>query len=83
MAMAPSFDVGGWFANAPGILQRVGIVLLRGDRITTPVGHLLLAGDAFAQADTAVADLGREFLKRAALVLPQATEMAVAPDGFD
>jgi amidase len=83
MAMAPSFDVGGWFANAPGIFQRVGTVLLRGDRITAPVGHLLLAGDAFAQADTAVANLGREFLKRAASVLPQATEMAVAPGGFD
>lgn len=83
MAMAPSFDVGGWFANAPGIFQRVGTVLLRGDRITTRVGHLLLAVDAFAQADTAVADLGREFLKRAVPVLPQATVMAVAPDGFD
>jgi len=83
MAMAPSFDVGGWFANAPGIFSRVGLVLLRGDRITAPVRQLLLASDAFAQADAAVADLGREFLKRAASVMPQATEMTVAPDGFD
>jgi amidase len=83
MAMAPSFDVGGWFANAPGIFQRAGTVLLRGDRITAPVRHLLLAGDAFAQADAAVANLGREFLKRAASVLPQTTEMVVAPGGFD
>ena len=83
MAMAPSFDAGGWFANAPGIFRRVGSVLLRGDQITAPVGQLLLAGDAFAQADAAVADLGREFLKRAASVMPRATEMAVAPDGFD
>jgi amidase len=83
MAMAPSFDVGGWFANAPGIFQRVGTVLLRGDRITTPLGRLLVAGDAFAQADTEVAGLGREFLRRAASVLPQVTEMAVAPGGFD
>jgi amidase len=81
--MAPSFDVGGWFANAPGIFQRVGTVLLRGDRIAAPLGRLLLAGDAFMQADTAVADLGREFLNRASSVLPQATEVAVAPDGFD
>jgi amidase len=83
MAMAPSFDVGGWFANAPGIFQRVGTVLLRGDGIATPVRHLLVAGDAFAQADTVVADLGREFLKRAGSVLPHATEMAVATGGFD
>jgi amidase len=83
MAMAPSFDVGGWFANAPGIFRRIGTVLLRGDRIATPVGRLLIAGDAFMQADTAVAELGREFLKHAVSVLPQATEMTVAPDGFD
>ena len=83
MAMAPSFDVGGWFANAPGIFQRVGTVLLRGDRITAPVRHLLLASDAFAQADATVADLGREFLKRAAPILPQAAEMTAAPGGFD
>jgi len=83
MAMAPSFDVGGWFANAPGIFLRVGMVLLRGDRITAPAAHLLLASDAFAQADTAVADLGREFLKRTTSVLPQPTEMTVAPSGFD
>ena len=83
MAMAPSFDVGGWFANAPGIFQRVGMVLLRGDRITAPAEHLLLASDAFAQADPAVADLSREFLKRTTSVLPQATEMTVAPSGFD
>jgi amidase len=43
----------------------------------------VLAEDAFAQADTAVADLGREFLKRATSVLPQATEMTVTPDGID
>jgi amidase len=83
MAMAPSFDVGGWFANAPGIFRRIGTVLLRGDRIATPVGRLLIAGDAFMQADSAVAELGREFLKHAVSVLPQATEMTVAPDGFD
>jgi len=83
MAMAPSFDVGGWFANAPGIFQRVGTVLLRGDRISAPAEHVLLASDAFAQADTAVADLGREFLKRTTSVLPQATETIVAPGGFD
>ncbi|MGB9389656.1 MAG: amidase family protein, partial [Xanthobacteraceae bacterium] len=30
MAMAPSFDVAGWFANGPGVLRRVGAVLLQG-----------------------------------------------------
>lgn len=83
MAMAPSFDVGGWFANAPGVFQRVGTVLLRGDQVTAPVANLVVARDAFAQADTAVADLGREFLKSTTPVLPQATEITVTPDGID
>jgi amidase len=83
MAMAPSFDVGGWFANAPGIFRRVGTVLLRGDSIAAPVTGLIVATDAFAQADSEVAALGRNFLKRAARMLPQLTEVTIAPGGFD
>jgi amidase len=83
MAMAPSFDVGGWFANAPGVLRAVGAVLLRGAAVTAPVQRLVLATDAFAQADAEVAALGRDFLARAAPVLPEATEAGVAPAGFD
>jgi amidase len=83
MAMAPSFDVGGWFANAPGVFQRVGTVLLRGGAIAAPVTNLVLASDAFAQADEKIASVGRQFLKRATSVLPQATEITVAPGGFD
>jgi amidase len=83
MAMAPSFDVGGWFANAPGVFQRVGTVLLRGGAIAAPVTNLVLASDAFAQADEKIASLGRQFLKRATSVLPQATEITVARCGFD
>ena len=81
--MAPTFDVAGWFANAPGIFRRVGAVLLRGEAVTAPVSRLIIATDAFAQADTEVAALGREFLTRAAGVLPRPIELAVAPNGFD
>ena len=83
MAMAPSFDVAGWFANAPGIFRRVGTVLLRGSPIAAPVTGLIVATDAFAQADSEVAALGRNFLQRAARMLPQPTEVAIAPHGFD
>ncbi len=83
MGMAPTFDVAGWFANAPGIFRRVGAVLLRGEAVTAPVSHLIVATDAFAQADAEVAALGREFLTRAAGVLPRPIELAVAPNGFD
>ena len=83
MAMAPSFDVAGWFANAPGIFRCVGTVLLRGDSIAAPVTGLIVATDAFAQADSEVAALGRNFLQRAARMLPQPTEVTIAPGGFD
>ncbi|TMJ34050.1 MAG: amidase, partial [Alphaproteobacteria bacterium] len=83
MPMAPSFDVAGWFANAPGLFRRVGAVLLRGDGLPAQVRRLVIASDAFAQADAEVAALGREFLARAARVLPQPTELAIAPNGFD
>jgi amidase len=83
MAMAPSFDVGGWFANGPGVFRRVGAVLLGEKSVATPLARLIVATDAFAQADAQVAALGREFLQRAAGVLPQAGERVIAPDGFD
>src|SRR5262249_42904736 len=83
MAMAPSFDVAGWFASGPGVFRRVGAVLLGGEAVAAPVERLLVATDAFAQADVEVGALGREFLKRAAGLLPRPTELAAAPDGFD
>lgn len=83
MAMAPSFDVGGWFANAPGIFRRVGEVLLRGNAAAASVEKLIIATDAFAQADAEVGALGRRFLQHARSQLPAASERAVAPGGFD
>jgi len=83
MAMAPSFDVAGWFAGAPGILRRVGEVLLQGDVVTGPARRLVVARDGFAEADPEVATLCHQFLTRAANLLPPAIEEVVAPAGLD
>jgi amidase len=83
MAMAPSFDVAGWFANGPGILRRVGAVLLQESAITARTTRLLVATDAFAQADAEVALLCREFLDRGVGLLPPRVEEAIAAAGFD
>jgi amidase len=83
MAMAPSFDVAGWFANGPGILRRVGTVLLQGSGVTEPIARLLVASDGLAQADDGVVALCREFLARGTNLFPPAIESAIAPEGFD
>jgi amidase len=83
MAMAPTFDVVGWFSNSPGIFRRVGATLLGGEAVAARPTRLIVATDAFAQADAEVAALGREFLARAGEALPHRTDLAVAPNGFD
>jgi amidase len=83
MAMAPSFDVAGWFANGPGLFRRVGPVLLDGARVAAPIERLIFADDAFAQADAEVAALLKAALERASPVLPAPRYARVAPEGFD
>ena len=83
MAMAPSFDTAGFFANAPGVARRVGAVLLDDKRVRAPVGRLLVAQDAFAVADAPVAALCGDFLVHAARALPKPDRTVIAPDGFD
>jgi amidase len=83
MAMAPSFDVAGWFANGPGVLRRVGAVLLQGSASKERATRLLVATDTFAQADAEVAALCREFLNRGAQLLPPRVEANIASAGFD
>jgi amidase len=45
--LAASFDVAGWFATDPEVLERVGAVLLAEERDSTQPRRLLIAQDAF------------------------------------
>jgi amidase len=83
MPMAPSFDVPGWFAASPGVLRNVGGVLLDAPRVEAHLDSLIIADDAFAEADDTVASMLRAALARMAAVLPPARSVRVAPDGFD
>src|SRR5205085_6759085 len=47
MAMAPTFDVVGWFATAPGIFRRVRAVLLRARSVSAATARPLIATAAF------------------------------------
>jgi amidase len=83
MAMAPSFDTAGWFANDAELFRAIGHVLLVGEPAEASVSALLLAEDCFAQADSELAAVLRGFLERAGARLPAAAPATVAPDGFD
>ena len=83
MDMAPSFDVGGWFANAPAIFQRVGGVLLGGERVDASIADLIVLDDAFSEADDAVAALMRQALAAIAGDLPKPRHERIAPEGLD
>jgi amidase len=83
MAMAPSFDTAGWFANGPGVFRRVGAVLLDNARVAASPQRLIVADDAFEQADPEVAALHKLVLQRAAAILPPSQHARIAPDGFD
>jgi amidase len=83
MAMAPSFDVAGWFANGPGVFRRVGQVLLEGAPHSAKVEALIVLEDAFEQTDAAAAALLRSALAAMKDDLPPPKEARVAAEGLD
>jgi amidase len=83
MAMAPSFDVPGWFATGPGVFRAAGGALLDSAAVETPIARLLFADDAFAQTDQPCAALLRAVLGSARAVLPKPEHVHLAPEGFD
>ncbi|MGQ0444182.1 MAG: amidase [Beijerinckiaceae bacterium] len=83
MAMAPSFDVAGWFASGPGVFRAIGAVLLDGPRSRDTIRSLVILDDAFAEADGDVAILLRSALDVMAGELPKPVVDRAAPDGLD
>jgi amidase len=83
MAMAPSFDVAGWFANGPGVFRRIGHVLLEGTSHPADIEALVVLEDAFEQADPPAAALLRSALAAMAADLPTPRAARVAPEGLD
>jgi amidase len=83
MAMAPSLDAAGWFANGPGLFRKIGGVLLTGKAEPAPIRNLILLDDAFAAADPQIAGLMRDALTGMADTLPTATHEMMAPGGLE
>jgi amidase len=83
MAMAPSFDTVGWFAGGPGLLRKVGDVLLGGYGKQAKLERMLIGSDCFAGADSEVAQKLKDFLARAAERLPRPEAVTIAPQGTE
>jgi amidase len=82
MAMAPSFDAGGWFASSPGPFRLAGDVLLK-DHVLGDLTRAVLLEDAFENADSAVSDLCRHFIAGAAAALPPIEAAKIAGSSID
>jgi len=83
-AMAPSFDTPGWFSAGPGVLRKVGAVLLDArDRVAAKLDRVIVLEDAFAQADDAAADVLRMAIELMSGDLPVIEHAHIAPQGFD
>ena len=82
VAMAPSFDTGGWFARDAALCARLGQVLLDDQALVTPVTRVLLAEDAFAEADLVAQLALGEFIARKADRWPLMSPVELAPGGL-
>lgn len=82
MPLAPSFDTLGWFAREPALMRRVGRVLMGPDSAPARPARLLVAADAFAEADAAVGVALTAALARVERTIGAATSITVAPEGL-
>jgi amidase len=83
MAMAPAFDVVGWFASSPGVFRKTGAVLIDGKGNREKITRVLFARDAFHQADESVGNTLRAFISRVRAEIPNPAAITIAPNGFE
>ncbi len=78
----PSFDVVGWFSRDPGILRRVAEVILDRPMPRLRPERLLVARDAFALVDPAIATALAGPLARVAELFGGSEEVVVSAEGL-
>jgi len=83
MDMSPSFDTVGWLAASAGVFRKVAPVLLGGTAVKAPIKNLLVADDAFEQADDPVGELLHDALTAMSGRLPKPQHVRIASGGPD
>lgn len=81
--LAPSYDVAGWFARSPQLMQQVGQVLLDGVRAPRKPSRLLIARDLFAAVDENVRNLLQPSVDRLKAIVGASEDVDVAGDARD
>ncbi|OYU89949.1 MAG: amidase [Bradyrhizobiaceae bacterium PARB1] len=76
--LAPSYDVAGWFARSPELMQQVGDVLLDGVRASRPPKRLLIARDLFAAVDEKARHALQPSVERLKAIVGTSEEVDVA-----
>ncbi len=83
MALAPSFDVVGWFARDPALMRKAGAVLLGAPQPVFAPAALLMAGDLFAAADPEVRQALEPALAKVERIVGPRRPVTVAPEGIE
>jgi len=83
MALAPSFDVAGWFARDPALLRKAGAVLLDRPQPAEAPSALLVAADLFAAADPELRQALAPALDRVERVVGPRRAVELAPEGIE
>lgn len=83
MAMAPSFDVPGWFAAGSGLLRQTGRVLLIGESRPHRVEQVVLLEDTFDQTDPAIVAALEGFIAGAGIVPARSHRASFSSGGLD
>jgi amidase len=82
VALAPSFDVVGWFAGDPTVLEQTGRILVEGrDRVFTP-RRALIATDAFSAAAPSMRAALEAGIDAVAGLVTRTEEVVVHPAGL-
>jgi amidase len=80
--LAASFDVAGWFARDPEVMERVGAVLLAEERDGTLPKRVLIAADAFELAGHTAAAALQPALDRVVGLVGKSSRLTVSNEGL-
>lgn len=82
MPMSQSFDTPGWLAQIPGVFRKAGVLLDQRD-VKARATRVLIAEDAFSQADSNISAFLLSALERMQKDLPPLHTAQISSEGFD